>query len=342
MRRISVYFLFSLLLLGLPATTPAQDMIVPAGTLLHCTLDEPNFSSATADIGDPVICHLSSLREFGVDVFPRGSYLGGHLEEDKEPGRLVGKGFLKIEFDRIGFPASDIPVPSKVIAAKGFKVDRHGDILGRGHATRDTVEWLFPPLWPYKLLTLPLRGPRPALKGEEQITLRLMEDIQVPRPAGAAQFNRPASYDRPPAVFRRQLFDQPPPGSTSPARQPATINGTANTAVPALRNASQNAPAVENSANASASLSTPEEPGAGTQRPAARMRAIALKSDKVYSVCRYSIDDRSLNYVLTNGVHGSVDLAEVDWRKTSRLNTHPVAAQPVAAVTTASNISPRN
>ena len=26
---------------------------VPAGTLLRCTLDEPNFSSRTAQIGDP-------------------------------------------------------------------------------------------------------------------------------------------------------------------------------------------------------------------------------------------------------------------------------------------------
>ncbi len=92
MRRISAYLIFSLVFLGLPASTKAQDILVPAGTLLRCTLDEPNFSSATADIGDPVICHLNGLREFGQNVFPRGSYLGGHLEADKEPGHFVGKG----------------------------------------------------------------------------------------------------------------------------------------------------------------------------------------------------------------------------------------------------------
>jgi len=59
---------------------------------------------------------------------------------------LWGKGYLKIEFDRIGFPESDIPVPSKIIAAKGYRVDKKGDIVGKGHATRDTVEWLLPPL----------------------------------------------------------------------------------------------------------------------------------------------------------------------------------------------------
>jgi hypothetical protein len=35
----------------------AQDQLVPAGTLLQCTMDEPNFSSATAAVGDPVLCH---------------------------------------------------------------------------------------------------------------------------------------------------------------------------------------------------------------------------------------------------------------------------------------------
>jgi hypothetical protein len=36
----------------------------PAGTLLQCTLNEPNFSSARADVGDPVLCHLRGLTEF--------------------------------------------------------------------------------------------------------------------------------------------------------------------------------------------------------------------------------------------------------------------------------------
>jgi hypothetical protein len=206
MRRISAYLAISVLFLGVQASTKAQDILVPAGTLLRCTLDEPDFSSKTADIGDPVVCHLAALRQFGKTVFPRGSYLGGHLEADKEPGHFVGKGYLKIEFDRIGFPDSDIPVPSKIIAAKGYKVDRKGDIVGKGHATRDTVEWLIPPLWPWKVLTLPRRGPRPTLKGEEQITVRLMDDIDVPRQGASLR-----SYERPPAPasYHSQSFRKP-------------------------------------------------------------------------------------------------------------------------------------
>src|SRR5260370_4910487 len=220
MRRISTYLIFSLMILGLQASAKGQDILVPAGTLLRCTLDEPNFSSATAEIGDPVICHLSSLREFGQNIFPRGSYLGGHLEGDKEPGHFVGKGYLKLEFDRIGFSSTDVPVPSKVIAAKGYKVDRHGDIVGRGHPKRDVVEWLIPPLWPWKIITLPARGPRPTLKGEEQITVRLMDDIQIPRQV-AQSYVRPTSYDRPHPSYRPQSFDRPPSSGGQRSSEPA-------------------------------------------------------------------------------------------------------------------------
>ena len=128
MRGVFVYLTLSFLFLLCLSTTRAQDVVVPAGTLLHCTLDEPNFSSATADIGDPVLCHLNSLREFGETIFPRGSYMQGHLEADKEPGHFIGKEFMKLQFDRIGLPDTDLPVDTKVIAARAYRVDRRGDI----------------------------------------------------------------------------------------------------------------------------------------------------------------------------------------------------------------------
>jgi len=324
MRRISAYLIFSLVFLGLPASTKAQDILVPAGTLLRCTLDEPNFSSATADIGDPVICHLSSLREFGHVVFPRGSYLGGHLEADKEPGHFIGKGYLKLEFDRIGFPNSDVPVPSKVIAAKGYKVDRHGDIVGRGHAKRDVVEWLIPPLWPWKILTLPARGPRPTLKGEEQITVRLMDDIVVPRMMAAAGFS-----DRGPSIDRLQPSNGTPSydrseSSNRPASfdQPKSFNGPGSTFT-RISYAPPSAPATDDQPSVPAALRSQspaaESNPAGTSNPA-RLTLIALKSDEIYGVTSYRVDGGSMSYVLSNGIKGSVDATEVDWGKTSQLN----------------------
>lgn len=328
MRRVFSWLAVSVFFLAVQTSTKAQDILVPAGTLLRCTLDEPNFSSATADIGDPVICHLSALRQFGKAVFPRGSYLGGHLEADKEPGHFVGKGYLKIEFDRIGFPDSDIPVPSKIIAAKGYKVDKKGDIVGKGHATRDTVEWLIPPLWPWKVLTLPAKGPRPTLKGEEQITVRLMDDIDVPRQGSSLR-----SYQRPPAPasyhsqsFRKPVSlknsERPAPQKPVDNNQPADLseNGyEAKNVVPidgGMTNTAETAEAPVQMARTSSVVSG---------QPA-RVRLIALKSENVYAVTNYRINGGSLSYVLASGGKGSVDVTEVDWRATSRLNAETVSS----------------
>src|SRR5215471_20327168 len=190
MRRLS---LFVSVVFCLPALTPAQtkETIIPAGSLLQCTLDEPSFSSASAQAGDPVICHARGVQEFGRALFPRGAYLAGHLAESKEPGHLWGKGWLKLEFDRISLPDTTLPVPGKIVAVRGYRVDREGKIIGHGHPRRDAIEWMIPPLWPWKLVSLPARGPRPTLKGETQVTLRLMDDVEVP--LAAATLLRPSA-----------------------------------------------------------------------------------------------------------------------------------------------------
>src|SRR5215471_379718 len=163
----------AILLPGFTLSASAHTVVLPAGTLLQCTLNEPNFSSATAEVGDPVLCHLRSITEFGHQAFPRGAYLVGHFESDKEPGHFWGKGNLKLQFDRIGLPTGDLPLDAKVIATRGYKVNKEGAIRGKGHPRRDVVEWMIPPLWPWKVIMLPARGPRPTLKGESVMTLRL-------------------------------------------------------------------------------------------------------------------------------------------------------------------------
>jgi hypothetical protein len=225
MKRLIGVLVGTLAVLVSASAVPAQDLLVPAGTLLQCTMDEPNFSSATAAVGDPVLCHLRTMQEFGKQVFPRGSMLGGHLEADREPGHFVGKGYLKITFDRVILPNGDLPVPAKVIQARGYKVDKDGDIDGKGHAKRDVVEWMIPPLWPWKVVTLPLRGPRPTLKGEEPLELRLMDDIVIPRTLAygpAANANRPpwASLNKPAAVNASQLGSVEPVAAKSVAGEP--------------------------------------------------------------------------------------------------------------------------
>lgn len=177
--------LFLTLVLCLSASTltraTTREEILPAGTIIHCTLDEPNFSSKTAQVGDPVLCHLGAVSAFGHSVFPRGAMLSGHLQDAKDPGRLVGKGWLELEFDRIILPGAEVlPLQAKIIAAPHLKTDREGKMHSGGHPKRDALGWMVPVLWPIKILTLPMRGPYPALKGESRLTMRLMEDVDVP------------------------------------------------------------------------------------------------------------------------------------------------------------------
>jgi hypothetical protein len=308
-------------LLVLATGVHSQDLLVPAGTLLQCTMSEPNFSSATASVGDPVLCHLKSFQEFGHTVFPRGSMLAGHLEAEKDPGHFVGKGYLKITFDRVIVPTGDVPLPAKVIAAKGYKVDKQGDIKGKGHATRDVVEWMIPPLWPWKVLTLPARGPRPTLKGEEPLQLRLMDDIVVPRNLSASivvPHNVPASLTVPYNVSAAPSHpDRPPyassnipkPGAYPATPQPGPVQESAITEKPA-------SVANENIIPAAMSTNTAAPVAA---LPATRVTTLVLKSNEVLEVTKYRMDAGVVNYHELNGKVGAVGTEQIDWLRTTQM-----------------------
>jgi len=296
MKRLIEVLLSAVVLLVCAAGMQAQDVLVPAGTLLQCTLDEPNFSSATAAVGDPVLCHLKTMQEFGKPLFPRGSMLGGHLEAEKEPGHFVGKGYLKLTFDRVILPSGDLPVPAKVIQARGYKVDKQGAIDGKGHPRRDVVEWMIPPLWPWKLVSLPARGPRPTLKGEEPVQLRLMDDIVVPRTL--AQASHP---DRPPYA--------------SSARP--SVYRTVRPANAIHLAAEKNASTASKSAEAMQVIGQQPNNRQTSERPT----ILVTKSNQIYEVAKYQRDGDLLMFQDTQGRKGGVDVSEVDWRKTTGMTT---------------------
>jgi len=88
---------------------------------------------------------------------------------------------MKLEFDRLILsPTTEVPIATKVVAVRRYRMDSEGKVIGRGHPKRDTFFWTIPILWPAKLMTLPARGPRPTISGEVPITLRLMDDIEIP------------------------------------------------------------------------------------------------------------------------------------------------------------------
>lgn len=297
MKRNLLYCVFSfcvcLILSQIASNARAQDdkeAILPAGSLLRCTLDEPNFSSKTAEIGDPVICQLTGVLLFGQSLLPRGSYLGGHLDADKDPGHFFGKGYLRLEFDHIGLPDGEIPVPAKIIAARGYRVNREGDILGNGHAVRDAVEWMFPPLWPIKVLMLPARGPRPTLKREESLTLRLMDDVTIPvvaqsqgrypgRPS--AQYLPNRTYVYPNRYFPARSLVVPTRPSPASVAQPSPAD---NPAAPA---------------------------SALAERTAAPRNLLVLRNGTTYTATGLRVDGHMLRYALNNGTPYAVPLGTV-------------------------------
>ena len=166
------------LLLAPPLFADAGQRIIPAGALVSCTTGDGRISSKTTAIGDPVLCKVNFHR--GDFMLPYGSYLGGSFSEYKDPGHFFGKGWMQLDFDRLYVGDQVIPLDAKVVDVKGYKIDSQGRILGKGHPVRDTVLWMIPVLWPIDLINLPRRGPRPTLKAETALTLRVMEDLQVP------------------------------------------------------------------------------------------------------------------------------------------------------------------
>jgi hypothetical protein len=131
-----------------------------------------------------------------------------------------------------------------------------------------------------------------------------MDDIEVPR-TGAAyhSYDRPATYDhdRRPAPYHPDRLKAP----EKPAEGGADATYVAR--------------------NAEATGST----APATDKPA-RLKKIALKSENVYTVTKYRVSGGSLSYVLASGGTGSVDVTDVDWRTTSRLNAEPSAPSAVA------------
>jgi hypothetical protein len=290
--------LFALLAVSLFAFTlsaSARDVVVPAGTLLQCTLNEPNLSAATVDVGDPVLCHLRGVTVFGQQAFPRGSYLVGHLEAEKNPGHFWGKGYLKLQFDRIGVPSGDLPLEAKVISTRGYKVDKQGKIDGKGHPRRDVIEWMLPPLWPWKVIMLPARGPSPKLKGETVLSLRLMDDVQIPQ---MAQTYGPGWH-----FFGRLQNNSLENAQMASPRPQLTVRPASDPSMPQM---------------SYASVVTRELPTNVQSAPG--MPVFVLNSGAVLSVSGYGYSDSRITYTLVGGGTGVISADDIDWSSTTKLN----------------------
>ena len=281
---------------------------VPAGTLMGCTLDEPNFSSQTARVGDPVLCKTTSVEMFGRQVIPRGAYLSARLRDYRDPGHFVGKGWLQLEFTSLTLPGGNVPLDAKVISAAHYRVDGEGKVQGKGHPTRDAIEWSIPILWPIKVVTLPARGPRPAFKGETRIELRLMEDVVIPESAYLAAGGQPwRSSSLQPSL--RPRGDERDAGLPSSRPGNAWSGGT----VLAAQQRVPSAPVEPRQAIAAANQARPSD-----SQP--HLTLLVLRGGRVYLVTDYWVNKGNLDYTTGGGALQTLPLDALDVSMTREIN----------------------
>ena len=166
--------------------------------------------------------------------------------------------------------------------------------MGHGHAKRDVIEWMIPPLWPWKVVSLPARGPQPKLNSEQMITLKVMQDVELPR-LTAYLSPAPSQYVAP----RVQSYAQPSSGPV----------------------AAQSSPGVYYLPPSNPAAAPPVSLGsAQPELPSRALTLVALKSETILPARDYWVAGRLLFYVLPDGSEASTDLNRIDWQRTTDLN----------------------
>ena len=122
------------------ATSNGQTITVPAGTRLGVTL-ENGISTNSAKPGDSVYFRTSfPVTMNNKVVIPVGSYLRGEITESKRPGRVKGKGELRLRLNTLILPNGytiDLNAEPHSSDAAGTKTDSEGKITGPGGKGKD-------------------------------------------------------------------------------------------------------------------------------------------------------------------------------------------------------------
>jgi hypothetical protein len=124
------------------ASTPGQTILVPTGTHLGVVL-ESGISTATAKPGDAVYFRTSfPITINNKVVIPVSSYLRGEVTDSKRPGRVKGKGELRIRLDSLVLPNGyTVDLNAEPHSADGgqVKTDNEGQMTGPGGKGKDAA-----------------------------------------------------------------------------------------------------------------------------------------------------------------------------------------------------------
>jgi len=135
-----------------PAVTPApaatrpassgQTIVVPTGTRIGVFL-ENGISTATAKPGDSVYFRTSfPITINNKVVVPVGTYLRGEVTESKRPGRVKGRGELRIRLDTMVFPNGytvDMNAEPHSADSGQVKTDPEGKMTGPSGKGKDAT-----------------------------------------------------------------------------------------------------------------------------------------------------------------------------------------------------------
>jgi hypothetical protein len=126
---------------GTPATAEAarpsvgaQKIILPSGTRLPLRLSN-GVNTGTAKAGDSVYFEtIYPVAKDGRIVIPMGSFVRGHLLEAKRPGRIKGRGEIRVQLDALtltnGYTIALNATPNSADTGGKEAVDPEGKIKG--------------------------------------------------------------------------------------------------------------------------------------------------------------------------------------------------------------------
>jgi len=127
-----------------PAPSPqSEKLVVPAGTRLPLILRN-SINTRTAKRGDSVYFESDyPITANNRMAIPMGTFLRGEVLEAKRPGRIRGRGEIRIAIRQMtllnGYTITLLATPSSVDPNSGAGVNSSGTIAGPSSALRDTT-----------------------------------------------------------------------------------------------------------------------------------------------------------------------------------------------------------
>jgi type IV secretion system protein VirB10 len=126
-----------------PPAPLSSQLVVPLGTRLPLVLRN-GINTRTAKPGDSVYFETAyPIAANNRIAIPMGTFMRGEILEAKRPGRIKGRGEIRMALRQMtflnGYTIDLVALPSSVDPNSGAGVDAEGKIKGPSSATRDTT-----------------------------------------------------------------------------------------------------------------------------------------------------------------------------------------------------------